>query len=277
MGDRCWFYVRETALATKTRRLIGAERISSGDVITRVTKLFQQFGLTALFIDERPLVNEARTLALILNGLHQITQWPAVPEKKQEAYLALPGGLAWDGRAGRWLNLRCAIVRFSRSKLGAGVVQSFAEFEEGGQTKFVPLIECNRFESIDRVVREFLTPTENVVEIVNGEVRSNPAMLLPRKNPATPVVDQVSAHIVSGSEREKEEDGSLGDYVDQCENHFLLADAYSALAELIAETRLPANTITDVTGIRFGTNAGERLGSFVPRLLGRLRNRGGRR
>lgn len=41
----------------------------------------------------------------------------------------------------------------------------------------------------------------------------------------------IEAHLVTGSERAKEKDGTLGDYVDQCANHLLLADGYSALAE----------------------------------------------
>jgi hypothetical protein len=82
-------------------------------------------------------------------------------------------------------------------------------------------------------VREFLTPDESVVEVVDGKVRETPAMLLPRLT-SSPLLPTVDAHLVTGSEREKEEDGSLGDYVDQVANHFLLADGYSALAELIA-------------------------------------------
>ncbi|HTV61052.1 MAG TPA: hypothetical protein VMH30_00630, partial [Verrucomicrobiae bacterium] len=49
--------------------------------------------------------------------------------------------------------------------------------------------------------------------------------------------DDVEAHFVAGSERERSADGSLGDYVDGCDNHFLLADAYSKLAEIIRLTR----------------------------------------
>ena len=47
-----------------------------------------------------------------------------------------------------------------------------------------------------------------------------------------PIVAALDAHLVTGSERAKEKDGTLGDYVDQCANHLLLADGYSALAEM---------------------------------------------
>ncbi len=269
MGDRCWLFAREVEPRTKTKRLLSVDRIAAGDVVARVKARFAELQLNALFIDERPLVNEARTLALILNGLNAITRWPIIPEKREEAYIALPGGLAWDGRDERWINLRCAIVRFSKTKLGAGITQGFAEFEEGGQTKFVPLIECNRYETIDRVVREFLTPKENVVEIVNGEARETPAMLLPIKNPEHPHLELLDAHLIVGSEREKEDDGSLGDYVDAVDNHLLLADSYSAIAEIISDRRLPSGTVHTVRGIRMGGQRNRFGKVFIPRRLKR--------
>jgi Phage terminase large subunit gpA, ATPase domain len=268
MGDRCWLFVRNADPITKERKILDLARISSGDVVARVQMLFAQLGIATLLIDERPLVNEARTLALILNGLHGLTDWPKVPTNKKEAYIALPGGLAWDGKDERWIKLKCAIVRFSKQKLGAGIVHNFAEFEESGMTKFVPLIEANRYETIDRAVREFLTPKENVQEIVNGEMRELPAMRLPVKPAVSPILDELDAHLITGSEREKEEDGSLGDYVDGVDNHLLLADGYSALAELVGEKRLPSGTVRDVAGIRMG---GQRspLAKFIPRRLRR--------
>jgi hypothetical protein len=231
MGDRCWLLAREND--GEKNRLLAAEKIPAGDVVGRAQTLFDRLGLSALFIDERPLVNEARTLALALNGLQGLTNWPKITNEK-DAYITLPGGLTWDGKNSRWLNLKCAVVRFTKNKLGAGIEQTIVFFEENGQTKFVPCIACNRFETIDRVVREFLTPKESVVEVIKGRVREMPAMLLPRLTPGhPPILDVVDAHFITGSEREKEDDGSLGDYVDACENHLLLANGYSKLADLI--------------------------------------------
>lgn len=268
MGDRCWLFVRNADPISKERKVLDLARISSGDVVARVQMLFAQLGISTLLIDERPLVNEARTLALILNGLHGLTAWPAIPTNKREAYIALPGGLAWDGKDERWIKLKCAIVRFSKQKLGAGIVHNFAEFEESGLTKFVPLIEANRYETIDRAVREFLTPKENVQEIVNGEMRELPAMRLPTKPAVSPILDELDAHLISGSEREKEEDGSLGDYVDGIDNHLLLADGYSALAELVGEKRIPSGAVRSTAGIRMGGARGP-LSKFIPRRLRR--------
>jgi len=175
-----------------------------------------------------------------LNGLQSLAHWPRITNVN-DAYISLPGGLTWDGKNARWLNLKCAVVRFTKTKLGAGIEQTVVFFEEGGQTKFIPCIACNRFETIDRVVREFLTPAEGVVEVTGGAVRETPAMLLPRRaNGHTPILDTLDAHLISGSEREKSTDGSLGDYVDGCENHLLLADGYSKLAEIVCGQSAPA-------------------------------------
>lgn len=227
-GDKCWFFSRERESASR-KRLNYAASIAAADLMTRVPSLFENLGITALFIDQRPLVSEARSLAMRLNGISALVNWPKVPEG--DSWITLPGGLSWDGRNQRWLGLKCAVVRFDKKQIGAGIEHGFDVFEEGGVTKFVPLIRCNRFETIDRAVREFLTPAENVVEVADGKIREFPAMLLPRKESAPAILAQVEDHIITGSERAKEKDGTAGDYVDECINHFLLADGYSALAE----------------------------------------------
>jgi hypothetical protein len=230
-GDRCWLVTREKR--ETHRRIVRVDKIAAGDVVARSRSLFESQQMSALFIDERPLVNEARTLALALNGLEGI-EFPDVDWDNKELYITLPGGLTWDGRKREWLNLRCAVVRFTKNKLGAGVSQIVVTFEEDGQKKVVPGIECNRFETIDRVVREFLTPAENVIEVIDGKVRQTPAMLLPRRVPGAPaVLETLDAHLLAGSQREKDKIGELGDYLDGIENHFLLGDGYSALSEMI--------------------------------------------
>lgn len=239
MGDRCWLITRESAslsasdgerAGVRCKRIVRADKIAAGDVVARVRALFAAQKISALFIDERPLVNEARTLALMLNGLEAVT-FPRVDWTSKDCHVTFPGGLVWDGQRQQWKNLRCAVVRFTKTKLGMGVQHAVVEFEEGGQKKVVPCIECNRFESIDRAVREFLTPEENVIEVVGGKVRETPAILLPRRTPGAPaILETLDAHLLAGSQREK--DGTeLGDYLDGIENHFLLANAYSALAD----------------------------------------------
>jgi len=268
-GDRCWFFLRE-AENCAVKRCARVDPIALGDVVNRVRALCQAERVDCLFIDERPAVSEARTLALLLNGLENLDHWPRVDWLDRQCYVSLPGGLTWDGRSRRWLNLRCALVRFSRKTLGAGIEQTGAEFTEGAQTKFVPLIQCNRFETIDRAVREFLTPAENVIEVVDfggsRHVRQEPSMRLPRRAPGAPgVLEALDAHLLTGSQRSKDEQsGELGDYVDGCENHLLLADAYSALAESVCGgNRHSGGAITDVRGWRMGSNKSDFSG-FTP-------------
>lgn len=237
-GDRCWFFLRETESAG-VKRCVRVDQVALGDVVNRVRHLCAAHGVGCLFIDERPAVAEARTLALALNGLDALDRWPRVDWLNRETHISLPNGLAWDGRNRRWLGLKCAVVRFSKKSIGDGIEQTGADFDEGGQKRFVPLIECNRFETIDRAVREFLTPAENVMEVVDvagkKQVRQEPSMRLPRRVPGSPgALETLDVHLLTGSQRAKEEKtGELGDYVDKCDNHFLLADAYSALAEVV--------------------------------------------
>jgi hypothetical protein len=252
-GRRCWFMAREVKVADE-KRLIHVEQIALGNLVDRVTTLFHLIGLQTLLIDQAPATDEARTLALKLNGLEDLEHWPAMPSDKS-GFVSFPSGLRWNGSTQRWENLRCAVVAFTKRKLGAGISHSFDVFEKGNETMFVPLIEANRFETIDRVVREFLTPNENVSEVifVPGQqhyVRTNPAMRMPRKGRGAPIIlETLDEHLVVGSEREELKDGSLGDYVDACENHFLLADAYSGLAELEGGTRHAQTSMPFIPGI----------------------------
>lgn len=223
-GDRCYLTVRERESAAR-KRLIYATTFPAGDLVKRGVSLFHQLGLTCLFIDQRPLVSEARSLALALNGLDTLARWPRDPGALKEVHV---GKLHFDGT--RWRGLRCAVVRFDKKQLGAGIEHGLDIFEEGGQEKFVPLIRCNRFETIDRAVRELLTPDEAVVDVVEGRVRELPSLLLPAPGR---VMEEVAAHFITGSERAKEKDGTAGDYVDQTANHYLLANGYAALAEQV--------------------------------------------
>jgi hypothetical protein len=262
VGDQCWFFARERESGARKRN-IHAAKIPAADMVGRAVSLFHTLGLASLFIDQRPLVNEARTIALQLNGLASLTpqEWPTVPTGNRDAWVTVPGGLTWDGPNQRWRNLRCAVVRFDRKKLGQGIEHGFDIFEEDGVTKWVPLINCNRFETIDRAVREFLTPAESVQEVVDGQIRELPAMLL--ATGSDPILGLVEAHLVTGSERVKE-GSNVGDYVDGCANHLLLADGYSALAEM-ADSTGPVGGLRSLKGIRL--SGVSRFAKFIPRRL----------
>ncbi len=230
VGDRCWLWVRESEGPSRKRAVYLAS-FPAADMERRATELFRAMGMRCLLIDQRPLVTEARAVALEINGLSALSRWPAVPTGDNG--LSLPGGLSWTvmGGQGRWGGLKCAVVRFDKKSIGAGIEQGFDVFEHDGQTKFVPLIRCNRFETIDAAVREFLTPLEGVSDVAGGQIRTEPAMLLPRGG--LPILASCEEHLLVGSERERGADGSATDYVDGCPNHLLLADGYSALAERV--------------------------------------------
>jgi len=239
-GDRCWFSAREIGPGVP-RRLVVAEQIPAARMVERAARLCALHKIKLLCIDQRPEVTNARLLALHLNGLDELERWPSPPVGHGECHVSLPGGITFRRRAGvaQWRGIRCALVTFGKRSLGAGVEHDLDVFDgPDGRQMFVPLIVCNRFETIDRAVREFLTPAEGVQEVIGGSIRQRPAMLLPQRRPGSPpILATLDEHLLAGSEREKMPDGTAGDYVDGCENHLLLADAYSGLAELIAPSR----------------------------------------
>lgn len=226
-GNSCWFMARQVTSEVE-KRIIHAEEIPLANVVRRAETLFHKMGLTALFVDARPAVNEARTLTYLLNGLANI-KWPvfADPDK---ARIKFPGGLEWNGEKGEWTNLRCAVVEFTM-KPGSGIVQKLGKEQADGVTKFFPIIQCSRFDTIDRVISEFLTPTENIYRMHGDAVYDEPVMLMPRRVDGSPkILETLDRHLITGSAKE-EKDGEAGDYVDKCDNHLLLANAYSGLAE----------------------------------------------
>lgn len=238
-GDRCWFVAREIPGQGQRcrKRIVVAEQLPSSRLIERGEKLCAIHGIDMLCIDQRPEVTNARALALRLNGLEALSRWPA-PPGNGDCHLSLGNGITFrrDGGRAQWRGIRCALVSFAKRALGAGIEHDLDVFDgPNGRPIFVPLLVVNRYETIDRAVREFLIPSEGVQEIVGGVIRQEPGVLLPIRRPGSPPILQLlDEHLLAGSEREKEADGSSGDYVDQCENHLLLANAYSALSEMVA-------------------------------------------
>lgn len=228
VGDKCWMWTNEVESAAR-RRLIYPASIAAADLVPRAAALFHQLGLSALFIDQRPLVSQSRSLARTLNGLDAVNVWP---EADPTQWISFASGLAWNPLKKRWTGLRCAVVRFDKKKIGQGIEHGFDIYEEAGVKLFVPLINCNREETIDRAVKSFLTPAEGVNEVLpnGGGLRVLPSQLLPRKG-SNPIHEAVESHIITGSERGTNPDKTQGDYVDGCANHLLLAQGYCLLAE----------------------------------------------
>jgi hypothetical protein len=214
------------------KRINWAEQIPLSQMVARAEALFHKLGLSCLSIDANPAVNQAIALCYKLNGLEGI-DWRPFNGRPDDAILKFPGGLTWNGAQKRWENLRCFVVEFSM-RPGGGIVHKLGIDPQGGYNQFYPKIQCNRFESIDRIVNEFLTPAENVIRVVDGKLLDEPVMRLPRREAGClPIIETLDAHLITGSKREAGTDGEAKDYVDKCENHLTLADAYSALAEMV--------------------------------------------
>lgn len=250
-GNRCWFVSRDV-FSEAQKHINWAEQIPLSQMVARAETLFYKLGISCLAIDANPAVDEARTLCYKLNGLEGI-DWKAFNGRPDDARLQFPGGLVWDGALKRWENLRCFVVEFS-VKQGDGIVHKLGTDPQGGFNRFYPVIRANRFESINRIINEFLTPAENVIRVVDGKLLEDPVMRLPRREAGClPIVETLDTHLITGSKREAGTDGESKDYVDKCENHLVLANAYSGLSELIGGHALPATgIISDPSKIHLG-------------------------
>lgn len=230
-GNRCWFFAREVE-SEFVKRSLWAEQIPLGDLVRRSVHLANLLQVDCLMVDAHPAVDQARAITYALHGLEGIT-WPVVDGDPKKARIELPGGLVWDGKRGLWENLRAAVVQFTKAK-GGGSQHQLGIDEVEGQKRFYPILQVNRFDLINRVVNEFLTPNEQVVRVSNGKLVEEPVMRLCRRETGAPaIVETMDAHFITGSDKDAQ-----GEFVDECENHLLLANGYSALAELVATGRI---------------------------------------
>jgi hypothetical protein len=84
------------------------------------------------------------------------------------------------------------------------------------------------------------------LERADGTTEQIPAQrfLLPTATDETrAVLDLYERHLLAGARQERSADGRSLRYLDKCENHFLLATAYAALAELLAPIRAEARAV----------------------------------
>lgn len=240
MGGRCWFVVREV-VGRSEKRIVWAESIPLQQVAIRVPQLVESLGVSCTFIDQMPETSESRRLALKLNGLEQVASFPRIPDTGQ-CHVAFPGGLVFvrdHNGDEKWQGLRAAVVRFDVKKMGDGMRIKADQFiGPNGNLICVPLIACNRMEAVDAVVREFLTPAEGeFVPGPDGSPVQLPVVRIPTCN--NDIWREFDEHHISGSEREKDDAGGLGDYVDGIANHLLFANTYSRLAEVIGASSKP--------------------------------------
>ena len=252
-GERCWFVAREVENKA-LKRIRWAEQVSGERIVSRAIQLFEILQLSCLLIDAHPLYNEARQIAWAVNSMIPENQ-PVFPgtEDPTKLNITFPGGVVWNGPMQRWENLRGAVVNFTL-KPGQGIRHLISRTQDG---YYYPEIQANRDESIQRAINELLTPEEQVIEVIDGNLRKEPSMRLPRKIAGSrPIVEILEEHLVIGSEKEMNNDGSKS-FVRECENHLLLCDAYSALAETIG-----GNEASAAVGI-FNTFGTSKVGSAL--------------
>jgi hypothetical protein len=266
MGDQCWFVARAIdPQPPHQARLLWLEPISAERVRTRVPELFRQLNLTLLCVDAGPLRDLSRDLVFLLNNLDETTT-PSSTDLTQNITFPgsrrTPGGgaalvpklhlgtplalreipfradglpLTWHAASEKWQNLRCAPVEFTQRE-GHGLRHKVARTQDG---RLYPLIAAHRDETIQRVVAELLSPGEtspSLLERPDGtaQLLTQPRFQLPTPTPETrALLDLYDRHLLAGARQERSNDGRTLRYLDHCENHFLLATAYAALAELL--------------------------------------------
>jgi len=266
MGDQCWFVAR--AIDEKPphqARLLGVEPIAAERVRARVPELFRQLGLSALCVDAGPLRDLARDLVFMLNGLDEETV-PSSTDPARNIFFGnrrtLGGGsegtaaqraaattetttLSWHAASEKWRNVRCAAVEFTQRE-GHGLRHKLARTQDG---RLYPLLAAHRDETIQVVVQELLPPDDahpRLLERADGtaeQIRTQRFLLPTPTDETRNVLDLYERHLLAGARQERSADGRTLRYLDRCENHFLLATAYAALAELLAPMRAEARTV----------------------------------
>ncbi len=244
LGDQCWFVARAVDLAPPHRvRLLWAESIAAERVRARVPELFRLLHLRALCVDAGPLRDLARDLAFALNELDEDAA-ASSDDAARNIYFSRHGAtlpLRWLASTERWENVRCLPVEFTQRE-GAGIRHKVARTQEG---RIYPLLAAHREESIARVIGELLADPSSrtsglLLEGPDGIATrtTGPRFLLPTATDATRgVLDVYERHLLAGSRQERTADGKSLRFLDKCENHFLLATAYAALAELLTPLR----------------------------------------
>ena len=228
-GPRCWFWCDEVPDAL-TSRLTWAEMIASGNAPSRVAFLMQQLNISCVFIDAGGEPDLTKRIVLNLNGLENFTP-PVMPQTELlKSKMSFTGGMAWDGTQGRWRGIRAAAVLFV-AKEAKGIVQTVGFTQEG---KIYPLIKCNRAESIQTAVNDFLTPAEGMIELVDSGTAKVVRTETRARLPKTFIGPGASQAVLEGHllNLRKERDVKTGeeDWIDGVENHLGLAKVYARLS-----------------------------------------------
>jgi len=258
LGPRCWFWCDELRSAAVTL-CVWAEMMASGQAAERVPWLVAALGVRCLLLDAGGEPDLTKRLVLALNGLDgDLPPGLAAAGGLKGGLAHFGGGLWWDGERGEWRGLRAAAVAFSPGA-GRGVEQALGRTQEG---RFYPLIKCQRGETIQAAVNDFLTPAGGILELVPAPagaggrtVRQLPRARLPR-NYVGPGVSQavLDGHLLNLRKEASTRSGAE-DWLKGVENHLGLAKAYARLAStLVAAGRRPPPGVADPGSIRTGSS-----------------------
>jgi hypothetical protein len=261
--------------------------------------LMNALGICCILLDAGGEPDLTKRLVLALNGLDDYVP-PPVPRQallgSQLSHLGV--GVSWDGRQGAWQGIRAAAVLFVPGQ-ARGLEQTLGFTQEG---RIYPLIKCNRGESIQTAVNDFLTPAEGVIEMikegrgasVEGGTTSgiehptgssahdtglSPLSALRTlrraRLPQSYIGPGVSQAVLEGHllnlRRERNPRTQADEWIDGVENHLGLAKTYARLAQTLTQANRapPLGAITSMEGIRLGSTHG--VPRFLPgRLTGRL-------
>jgi len=235
MGPRCWFWADEVR-SPQVSTLLWAELIASGNAPTRIPILMQSLGIGCLFLDAGGEPDLTKRLVLALNGLENFSP-PMVPKndllKMRLGNLGV--GLSWDGERAKWRGLRAAAVLFVAGE-AKGIEQSVGFTQEG---RIYPLVKCNRAESIQTAVNDFLTPAEGVIEMVGADGGKAVRTLRRARLPQTYIGPGVSQAVLDGHllnlRKERDPRTQQEDWIEGVENHLGLAKCYARLAATVTE------------------------------------------
>ena len=163
MGPRCWFWCDEVA-GPAVSACVWAELIASGNASDRLPLLVASLGIQCVLLDAGGEPDLTKRLVMALNGLENYRP-PALSRTEilGQRLLNLGAGLAWDGERRRWRGLRSAAVLFVPGS-GQGLEHTIGFTQDG---RIYPLLKCQRYESIQSAVNDFLTPAQGVVELMN--------------------------------------------------------------------------------------------------------------
>lgn len=234
MGPRSWLWI-DNVRSPFVTALAWAEMVPSGTAYQRIVEIYAAGAFSCIFLDAGGEPDLTKRIVLALNGLEQY-QPPAVPQQELRGMTLsnIGAGVTWNGERGTWSKIRAAAVEFSLREAG-GVQQALGFTQDG---RIYPLIKCNRAESIQAAVNDLLTPSEGVLQQVDGGdgktiLRLLPRQRLPESCLGAGVTNSVLDTHLQNVRKETAAGVSGADWVDGVENHLGLAKVYARLAALV--------------------------------------------